>query len=405
LKKKLVLKIRKSDISTQSFVLALLCFYLQIGYVYSQKSKIDSLPIYDKNASFYSKQFQQQYINEKIDSCFASMDLWEKTNGVTEATVRGRLLLSIGEQRFNESLLPNNLFDFVDMFRGRIDTENADNLQFYYDDNAPYYSYLIPGADYDKFTKEMANTYGALYKSGQPELLICRLYSGKIEEFYTLLQDSAYKNTRLQKLYFEMIEAYTNTYLQANLTTGYWIPTQNLKTLGSHFDVGFQIGLSRNKMTYKFNTHFQLGNRSQTDYFVNIQNNGKDSLITSNFFRSFNFGFQTVYALYQKNNITFEVLTGLGLESFELLEPDKNRIPEILRINSLFGEIGGGISWNLPYKNAFGIQFSCMYGNLDNKGTGATNLQGGILCIHLIWEFFGNRQLYSDLKDLYYYKH
>jgi hypothetical protein len=384
----------------------ILLFFLFVfkSFLYSQTG-IDKLitekaPNCEDIAYNCSQLIEKYYISNNIDSLKLVIDYWEKKCGLSEPILRTKILLSIKENNFTESLYDSTVYDYIRKYKDRIECKQPTETYFYY---KIYFSFVQINGAFDKFTTRLANELKNSQNENKIEFLFCKLYSGYPNEFFEGIQNKdKYNGTKLKEYYYKLIDKYINLpEFHWSLYSGIWIPLDNAKILGNHPLLGFEAGSKCKKFSYNISINLKFG-RTANEYLIVL----KDSIRKTNYFLGGYIGFDVERELLKIRNNEIEIRLGIAYDGFSTLQVntnDKNPDNDEGRsINSL--NLNAGISYKHNFKNNKYIGIRGKYNFVQYKNTGGTNLSGNTITIELVYGGFTNYQKQYNLKALNYNK-
>jgi hypothetical protein len=340
------------------------------------------------------------YTIHDFDSIEIVLNNWESYFGISEPIVRTRILFSILENRFSESMYDSTIVDYVLNYERRMDTTST--LSLY--KNYKYYFGCVPiRGDYDYFTQSIADTLLQRIFDDPMELFFSELYANVLNDAVKELQlDTIYDNTEFRSYYDEKVEPWRQKAdLNLNFFTGAWIPSGNAALLGNHPLLGMQVGAHTPKMTYNLTMAFRLF-KSKNEYKILRDGNIET---TDKFFGGY-FGLDIEREILKWRKNEFELLAGIGYDAIaSVLEDTEDDDPNNdvgHTINSLNTNFGLGYRHYLSDKTYIGLQGKYNIMNYANKG--GTDLSGDILTISLFYGGFINHQKDFELNELRYVK-
>lgn len=226
--------------------------------------------------------FEKYYNANMLDSAKTLLIYWQGKCGLREPLHRARVLLAIKEGNFSDTLLTERILSYVFNYQNRMDMIKFNNY-YSYDNYKPYYGFIPVGQEFDKFTKKAFNDLTLKHKPEEIEHLLCEFYSNNYDTIFSKIQTASYNNSILVKEYNKTVETYKKM-PEFNLAwiTGIWIPTGDLRKLGSHPELGFQIGSKKRKMNYDITMLFKFGNSANKYYARRTESS--DFELTNHFF-------------------------------------------------------------------------------------------------------------------------
>lgn len=145
-----------------------------------------SKPVVDcKTIAFNSQRIISGCSLTQPDSIAKILNAWEELCGVTEPTMRLRILLDINNSTFDNARYNDYFEYYIPKFERRI--YNSDDPD-YKNSNSVYITYLdfVPvNGEFDKFTKEFAFYLIDAQQTNSMQHLMCVLFSGDLSTFNT----------------------------------------------------------------------------------------------------------------------------------------------------------------------------------------------------------------------------
>jgi hypothetical protein len=338
------------------------------------------------------------YTIQDFDSARIILDYWQTTCGISEPIVRTRILFSILENNFSETLYDSTIVDYVLNYMTRMDTTTNEDL---YNDYKEYFGFVPIRGEYDYFTQCIADTLLQRIFYNPMELFYSECYANVLPDAVKEIQlDTIYNKTEFRSYYDQRVDKWKQKAdLNLNFFTGIWIPTGNAALLGNHPVLGCQLGAHSQKMTYNLTLAFKLG-KSKNEYTIVRDGNTET---TDNFFGGY-IGADIEREILKLRKNEFSILAGIGYDGFESVltnteddNPDNDVGHSISSINTNFGL---GYRHYLSNKSYIGLQGKYNFVNYANIG--GTNLSGDIITISLFIGGFINEAKYYELNELRY---
>lgn len=340
------------------------------------------------------------YAIQDYDSIEIVLNNWQSICGISEPIIRTRILFSILENNFRESIYDSTIVDYVFNYMKRMDTTTTSDLYYNYQS---YFGFVPIRQEYDYFTQCIADTLLQRIFYNPMELLFSEFYANVLVDPVKEIQlDTIYNNTQFRTYYYQRVDPYLQkTDLNLNFFTGIWIPFGNASLLGNHPVLGFQVGAHKQKMTYNMTLAFRFL-KSKNEYTILRDGNIET---TDKFFGGY-LGVDIEREIFKFRKNEFELLAGIGYDGFSSVlvnteddNPDNDVGHSISSINTNFGL--GYRHYNAK-KSYIGLQ--CKYNFVNYVNTGGTNLTGDNLTISLIVGGFSNDSKDIGLNELRYCK-
>jgi hypothetical protein len=375
--------------------LILLAFYSQA------QDALDRLmvnrPLDCSEVSYNCSLLFQKYLEEiKVDSARQIVYYWKKKCGDREPVFRARILLSLIERNYHDSLTTMNSINHLFNYQNRVDMVNTGDVSNY-DYYKPYYGYVPVGSDFDNFTKDIAKELMKNYSENSIEYLLAEFYGYDPTLFFEKVQNLKFQNTT----WYNRYQAYLDENLALpdfNLSwiTGLWIPTGQIEVLGPHPDIGFQMGIKKRKMNYDLTMTFKFGD-AKNAYWATRTNSGNTKELTKNFFGGY-IGFDVGYDVYVHKHHEIQLLSGIALDGFDALEETGGLPAEsVLTYNINFG---AGYRYYLT--NSFYLGLRGKFNIVDYTVNNVVDINGIPVTLQLVVGGLTNRIKSKNLADLKY---
>jgi len=333
----------------------------------------------------------EHFERNNMDTVTAIVSYWEKHCGISEPLLRIKILLAINADTLHEKIYNNiPIINYLSYYREmRTNDRPAYNFE-------PYY--LVPPASdsFDHFTKELALKLRKKKSNSELDNFFLDFYSNNFDNIFFRLQDTLLTNSILKLAYEKEVGRYINLpEWHYSIYSGIWIPTGNIRIVGNHPIIGFQIGLRRKNLLIDGAIDFKFGSSPKT-YFVEEN----DSLYsTTHFFGGF-FGVELGYNLINYKTHELDVLTGIGFDGFDALSIGNSKDPDRIAksINSL--NLNLGIGYRKYFKNKTYIGLEARYNFVNYQNTNGTDLTGNTLTIRLKYGISRNLRRDENLRRL-----
>ncbi len=331
------------------------------------------------------------YAVQDFDSIEIVLNDWQSICGMSEPILRTRILFSILENTFSESLYDSTIVDYVLNYMLRMDTLITEEMYYDYQE---YFGFVPIRGEYDYFTQSIADTL-LKYEFYNPlELLFSEFYANvQADPVKEIQKDTIYTNTGFKYYYYQRVDKYRfKPDFHINFFTGIWIPFDNASLLGNHPLLGMQGGVRSQKMTYNFTMAFKFV-KSKNEYTILREGNTE----TTDYFFGGYIGADVERQIFKFRKNEIDILAGVGYDGFEAVnvntEDDDPYNDKGHSINSANFNFGLGYRRYLANKTYFALQGKYNIVNYNNQG--GTNLSGNCLTISLlIGGFFNERKDY-----------
>jgi hypothetical protein len=307
------------------------------------------------------------YFTGKDDSIKLILDYWEQRCGISEETQRARTLLFLKEYKSigkNEHLL-----DYMLQYKAHVRSRNQTRIL--YPDSI--------GDEYDNFTTTIASEAQTNFDSMSIEYLVCEFYKNNFSPFLNALKQGQFSGTFLQQSFAEM----RNRLEQSNsshvaLVLEYWIPFENLKTLGNHPGIGLQFGFKFNKLSLDM---AMIGRFVDSKNYYSVFDH--DSMYHTNSYSGAYLGLDAGYTVIKKKQSEFNILGGISRDEFLVVDENKKTGQEKIHVGSLNLNAGLGYRYYYsPLRRYIGIQGKFNVLNYNTKG--GTDLSGNAITVRLV---------------------
>lgn len=341
--------------------------------------------------------FERYFTENKIDSAKSLLIYWQGKCGLREPIQRARLLIAIKENNFQDSLLTEGVLSYVFNYQNRMDMIKYNNY-YSYDNYKPYYGYIPVGQEFDKFTKKSFGNLKSNFGTDKMEYLICEFYSDNSDTIFSKIQTKDYDNSLLSKEYKRTADKYLNmAELHMSWITGVWIPTGDIKKLGTHPELGFQIGAKYKKMNYDLIMAFKFGN-SANDYYAR-RTKSSNLELTDHFFGG-HIGVDLGRDIYARNAHEIQITGGVAFDGFDALEENKDldlKSASVWTYNFSFG-----LGYRYYVTNSFYLGLRAKYNVVDYTLNNIIDFTGNPITIQFIIGGVNNVFRNNNLKALKY---
>ncbi len=343
--------------------------------------------------------FEKYYKEKDLTSASNLLSYWESKCGLTEPLFRARLLLSIHNNAFSDSLLTDDVLFYIINYRNRMKERALDN-QYNQPIYQEYYGYVPIRKEFDTFTLEAFRELKEKYPIESTEYILCEFYGGDDTKLFEKLQTDAYETSLLAKTYKERLsEVLDMTEYNFSVLAGAWIPTGKLNVLGTHPELGFQLGWKKRKMSYDFTAAFRFLN-SANEYMARREK-GEALQPTKHFFGGY-IGFEVGRDIYKYKSQEIQIIAGAAFDGFTALKEDKKADLESASANSYNFNVGIGYRYYTKKDMYLGVRIK--YNIVDYKLTNVIDFTGNPISLQLIIGWLSNVEKKEKLKMLGYKK-
>ena len=363
-------------------------FFLTTLPVYAQVADVENLMtrrylscadiLY--NVSFLIPEFHEK---ENKDTLQAVMEYWEDRCRISEELMRCKIILSIEEGSFTESLYEDNILKLLrdyEQYNTMYDDKNVHWRYYYGSRYGNDYGYRL-----NMFTVKLSKMLLETRECSAVEKFLLRIYANDFEQGFQMLDSYELNGTRIKELYLQEKKKREQTArLQNDWMLGIWIPQGNLDILGVHPFFGYRIGMKYKKLTTDLSLGFKFGKTP------NIYQVYKNDVIwdTNHFFGGY-VGLDAGYELFRFKKNSIDLIGGIAYDGFDSLNEkvegsDNDKITK--SINSLNLNIGLGYKFHFKNQrfNQRYLGIDIKYNFVNYKNPRGTNLDGNTYTVNLI---------------------
>jgi hypothetical protein len=351
------------------------------------------------DVSYNSGLYFIRYMNEnKADSAKYLLTYWESKCGIREPIFRAKVLLALHENEFNDTLMKEGTLNNIFNYQNRMDMIKYSNY-YSYDNYKSYYGFTPPGQEFDKYTRNLAKDLTNKYESNTIEYLIAEFYGVNSDTIFTKIQSKYHDESALAKEYNKAVESYVNmAEFHMSWITGIWIPTGNLKILGNHPEIGFQMGSKHKKMNYDIIMAFKFLD-SPNDYYARHTKSDDYVELTNHFFGA-HIGFDIGRDIYSNNGHEIQLTGGIAFDGFDALEEDTDY--DIKSETAWTYNFSFGLGYRYYVTNSFYLGIRAKYNVVDYTLNNVVDFTGNPITIQFIIGSVYNLIRTDNLKALKY---
>ena len=347
----------------------------------------------------------EYYEKGNKDTLRAIMEYWEDKCKFSEELARCRILFSIDDNRFDESMLNDN--DILRMLRTCERTTQIGNKRVYWN-NWDYFDFYPldndeSGERLNKFISTISKTLLETKKISAVEKFFLHIYANDFEQASKMLDSDELDGTRIKELYLQEQKTHEqNMYFHNDWMIGVWIPQTNLGLLGVHPYLGYRVGMKYKKITTDISLGFKF---VKSPEMYQIYKN--DIIWDTDFFSGIYLGLDAGYELFRLGRNSIDIIGSIAYENINTLSEKRgdccdccsnnnNKITNYL--NTLNLNIGLGYKFHFKkqrYSQRY-LGFDFKYNFVNFKNPHGTNLDGNTFTVNLI---LGN--VISDLYNLF----
>lgn len=349
--------------------------------------------------SYNSGLYFIRYMDEnKTDSAVSLIKYWESKCGMREPLFRAKVLLALKRNEFNDSLFTEGTLNNIFNYQNRMAMIKYSNY-YSYDDYKSYYGFIPPGQEFDKYTQSLARTLKKNYKPETIEYLLAEFYGDNCDTILSKMQTKTYSESGLAKDYEKSVERYANmSEMHMSWITGIWIPTGELKKLGNHPELGFQMGAKHKKMNYDITLTFKFLNASNEYYGRHTKTS--DTLELTNHFFGGHIGFDVGRDIYAKNSHELQLTGGIAFDGFDVFEGNVNK--DIEAESTWTYNLNFGLGYRYYVTNAFYLGLRAKYNIVDYSLNNVVDFTGNPITIQFVIGGVNNVFRNNNLSALKY---
>ena len=349
--------------------------------------------------SYNSGLYFIRYMDEnKTDSAVSLIKYWESKCGMREPLFRAKVLLALKLNEFNDSLFTEGTLNNIFNYQNRMTMIKYSNY-YSYDDYKSYYGFIPPGQEFDKYTQSLARTLKKNYKPETIEYLLAEFYGDNCDTILSKIQAKTYSESGLAKDYERSVERYANmSEMHMSWITGIWIPTGELKKLGNHPELGFQMGAKHKKMNYDITLTFKFLNASNEYYGRHTKTS--DTLELTNHFFGGHIGFDVGRDIYAKNSHELQLTGGIAFDGFDVFEGNINK--DIEAESTWTYNLNFGLEYRYYVTNAFYLGLRAKYNIVDYSLNNVVDFTGNPITIQFVIGGVNNVFRNNNLSALKY---
>lgn len=358
------------------------------------KRHIDCSDIAYNSGIYFTKYMEEN----KIDSAKYLLKYWETKCGVREPIFRAKILLALKQNEFNDSLFSEGTLNYIINYQNRMDMIKYSNY-YSYDNYKSYYGFIPPGQEFDTYTQNLAKTLTTKYNSETVEYLMAEFYGENSDTLFSKIQTNTYGQSKLIDDYKKTVERYVNmTEFHIAWFAGIWIPTAELKKIGTHPELGFQIGAKHKKMNYDFTMAIKFLN--SPNYYYARRTKSTDSLELTNHFFGGHIGFDIGRDIYSKNGHELQITGGIAFDGFDALKEDKSNDYKSESASSY--NLSIGLAYRYYTTNSFYLGLRAKYNFVDYSLNKVVDMTGNLITIQLTAGSLNNVFRNNSLEALKY---
>ncbi len=383
-------------------IFSIILILLSLSAAFGQDKGIESLmtrrylsceDIY-YNVTFLIPEFYNK--NEK-DTLQEIITYWEKKCGNSEPLTRCKILLSIENHTFNESLYDFSIiYNLLNYGGSYLNDKIYDRNEF----DSYYWQYVVTQDNLDLFTLDLAKSLLNREDLSAVEKFIVNIYAGTPDISFGVLATEDFYGTKIQQYYFEAVGRLKQAYVgHFDMGIGAWAPLDNLTAVGGHTTIVFRGGVRYKQAYADAALGFKFG-RSQEIYQVQVN----DSIWDTDYFFGGYVGLDVGQRFLKAGKNSFDIIGGIAYDGFSALNvTNTNSKTDVSKsINSLNLNVGLGYKYYSSPWNYYGVDVK--YNFVDFQNAGGTDLDGNVITVNFMYGFFGGKNNDIRLEELGYKK-
>ncbi len=258
--------------------------------------------------------FMQYYKANELNKAQKLLEYWGDKCEENRDVLKAELLLAIKKEELSKHRLYNHTEELFEMNR------------YYFNCRTGSYEYLFtkPDTVFNQFIIDEMNVLRNQVYPKSLDYLVTLYYGNRIDEFYQALDSENFsylpvaKNRQTQIKQMENIASFHYAFL-----AGAWIPNGNLDIMGTHPQVGFQIGGKKKK--YSFNMILSVAFLNAKESYLARINEDNNNLEKTDHFTHAHIGLDAGYEIMKKENHELQAIGGLAYNTITLKERDEKR--------------------------------------------------------------------------------
>ncbi len=340
-----------------------------------------------------SKLIPDYHRSGQSDTLKTMLQYWEKRCGVTEPMMRFTILWQIQAREFNDEWLPSLLPEFLDDYRDAMTAEDESLVNYYFDFDAWAFFALYPV--YNDYTQALAFELQTLPDISAAESFFTLFYAHLFEEAMELLNKGMLAGTSIESLFLQRESELQETRgpqkeerqqqgsppgFHVGFSFGTWMPTDKLKQLGNHPQVGMLAG--RNTENALFQLQLNLGFlEAPQAYIAEI---GGTLYETTDFLQLYA-GIHTGFDMLSNPRHSLYITGGLGYDGIDprnTAERDEGVTGMIHALN-----INAGITYHRIFEGNRFFSIIVRHNFVDYRNNRGSDLSGNVISVGLGYGF------------------
>jgi hypothetical protein len=275
----------------------------------------------------YSRLYKKYFENKQYDSVQLVLNKWLEYCGEREIVMRSKILLDAKTNSLQERNIPEGMIKLLLEYLERMSYSGI-QAKYAYEYNLPRYCYIPIKEQYDHFLTEEFKKLKLNDNQPQINFIIEQYrYEGE-QNFNSIEYEPQLRNTPLYIEYMSLkkeddydmqeLNGSKEQYIRVGFMAGAWIPLNKNNVLGTHPELGIELGTNKKRYNVFLNFQIRFLN-SKNEYTVSDKLEGTYS---SKRFLSIKPSLDFDYALLIKQKYSMKLVTGAGIDLLETRQQD-----------------------------------------------------------------------------------
>ncbi len=327
------------------------------------------------------------------DSLRTLLQYWEEQCGITEPMMRFAILWQIQTREFSDEWLPAMLHAYLDDYRDAALAEDESLANFYFDFDAWAYFALHPA--YNDYTRALALELQTLPDITALEIFFSLYYAHDFEEAMELLKSGMLSGTSIDSLFLlreSELQAIKDTEkldrqqqgslpgFHVGFSFGTWMPTDKLKQLGNHPQIGVLAGRNTENALFQLQVNLGFLEAPQT-YISEI---GGTLYETTDFLQVYA-GVNTGFDMLSNPRHSLYITGGFGYDGIDPRNNAEREEGVTGMIHAL--NINAGITYHRIFEGNRFFSIIVKHNFVDYRNNGGTDLSGNVISVGLAYGF------------------
>ncbi len=328
----------------------------------------------------------------QVDTLRALLQYWEKQCGITEPMMRFTILWQIQTREFDDAWLPALLPDFLDDYRDAATADDESLANYYFDFDAWAYFALHP--DYNDYTRSMASELQQLPDITAAESFLTLFYAHDFEKAVEQLNSGLLADTSIDSLYLQRereLQQLQETQTEgrqkqslpgfhAGFSFGTWMPTDKLRQLGNHPQIGLLTGGNTENMLFQLQLNLGFLEAPQ-EYVAEI---GGILYETTDFLQVYA-GLNTGFDMLSNPRHSLYITGGIGYDGIDPRNNAEREEGVTGMIHAL--NINAGITYHRIFDEKRFFSIIVRHNFVDYRNNGGSDLSGNVVSIGIGYGF------------------